>query len=304
MKVEEYYELKIDARGKKFTSLTSLTITHKGKSEFCVIGGSSIGDIIRVPLTSQPAFEYKSIIKAHSGEVTQIYSDSETMQLCTLGSDNYIRIWKVGFDSQPQGALKASTESVSISLELIKGLTITPQIPLFIRCLFDHDLIALTIVTTHQSIVIVNLSKEDGYIVKLITHRIDEDHTKPLNDIAINAQLQLSASIAKDKLIKIWDLKTNSLVREINIPEEGESIAFANPRGDLLVGCSNDIFLLRMEEYLPNKILRKCLVEVFEDDGETAEVTFNSDIDFWKIFKSDEQKKSEALEKDDADKST
>lgn len=302
MKVTGFYELKIDSRGKTFTSLTALTLTHKSITEFCIIGGSSIGELMRVPLIEIPGFEYKSIVKAHSGEVLQICSSNETLQLCTLGADNFIRIWKIKFDPSTQ-AMKKSTDEISISVDLERAFTVAPQIPTFIRCIFTQDQISIIVVTNLHANVMFVIPMQENSQIKQLLHRIDEDHTKQVHDLTYNSQLNISATISKDNLIKIWDMSTNILIREIGISEVASSIGFANPRGDLLIGAQNDIFLLRMEDYLPNRILRGCLDFDFEDDVMDAGLSFNSELDFWKIFKSDEQKMSEALEKYDAEES-
>jgi len=297
MRVSDFYELVIDTRGKRFTALTSLSLTNKATNEFCVIGGSSVGDLIRCPLTATEGFEYKPLIKAHSGEVLQIESDTSSMQLCTLGTDGYIRLWRVKIDNQVHDDFaKVSTHNISISIELQKGFLLT-ALPLYIRVNFFEKSVSVVIVTKFQAIQIMKIDSENGFSVRYILHGIDEDHTQTVFDISVLPRLSILASIGADRTIKIWDMNTNMLIREIAVPELSESIAFVNDRGDLLVGCPNDVYLLRMEDYLPNSMLLQCVDMDFTDDTADESLRFESEMDFWKIFKSEEQKVEELKEK-------
>ena len=96
--------------------------------------------------------------------------------------------------------------------------------------------------------------------------------------------MKLMATASADGLVKIWEASRNTLIREIPIPEEIHSVCFANHRGDLLLGTQKDILIIRMQHYLPLRILRDCLDVNFSDDLLETGPLFDSNIDFWEIF--------------------
>jgi WD40 repeat protein len=116
-------------------------------------------------------------------------------------------------------------------------------------------------------------------------HGLDEDHTKAIKDMCVVPNVKLAATVALDGIVKIWNLRDNSLLREIPITDNNIShLTFANERGDLLLGNAREILLVRIQDYMPPYFLRDMIECSFEDDLLESGPYFDSELDFWEIF--------------------
>jgi hypothetical protein len=62
------------------------------------------------------------------------------------------------------------------------------------------------------------------------------------------------------------------------------SCLFANERGDLLVALSDQVALVRFQDYLPPSVLQEMLkIESWNDDVEETAKAFDSDVDVWGV---------------------
>ncbi|KAJ3215458.1 WD repeat-containing protein 87 [Dinochytrium kinnereticum] len=129
-------------------------------------------------------------------------------------------------------------------------------------------------------------------------HPADEDHTKTITSISCLEALGLFATSSLDGTVKIWDSSESALVREIQFNEPLSSVAFCNRRGDLLVGMSDQIALVKLQDYLPAHYLGLLLNhgDAWPDDPVEYPHKFDSGLDFWEMYR-------EGLEQNGADMS-
>ena len=102
--------------------------------------------------------------------------------------------------------------------------------------------------------------------------------------IASSYSLRVFASGGVDGIVKIWD-QHSSLIREIQFNEPIQSLCFANEKGDLLIGLSGQIAIIRCYDYLPMAYLR-LLVQMapfFKDNPVIVDRprAFDPDSKYW-----------------------
>ena len=151
----------------------------------------------------------------------------------------------------------------------------------------------------------------DAFAGDVKTHPKDDDHSDPITDLACLDTLKIIATASEDGLVKIWDQTDNSLIRyppfsplsspsfplllltyplpsrEIQFAEPLHSLTFANPRGDLLIGMSDQVSIIRVQDYIPNNYITK-LVEnesIWRDDVVESPGVFDSSLDFWAVYR-------------------
>ena len=77
-------------------------------------------------------------------------------------------------------------------------------------------------------------------------------------------------------------LKLIVLYREMQFGGIAHSCLFVNERGDLLVALSDQVALVRFQDYLPPSVLQEMLtVDFWTDDVEETAKAFDSDVDVW-----------------------
>lgn len=82
--------------------------------------------------------------------------------------------------------------------------------------------------------------------------------------------------------------------RELSFEDKISSLCFANNRGDLLIGRSEQIILVKMQDYLPPKYLIKALQLEISDDHSESIMDFDPNIEFWDYPQISEKKMSES----------
>ena len=62
------------------------------------------------------------------------------------------------------------------------------------------------------------------------------------------------------------------------------SCLFANERGDLLVALSDQVALVRFQDYLPPSVLQEMLtLDSWTDDVEETAKAFDAEVDVWGV---------------------
>ncbi|KAJ1337046.1 hypothetical protein BSLG_006806 [Batrachochytrium salamandrivorans] len=146
------------------------------------------------------------------------------------------------------------------------------------------------LVQAHTSSVLsIHVDSNSGRIFttfrgQLENHPRDDDHTHEITGIAcLETRLYcVFATSSQDGTVKVWDAVHNILIREMQFSDTTKSICFANPRGDLLVGISDQIALVQVHDYLPEKYLLMLSESNWPDDLIEAPMELDSGVDFWK----------------------
>ncbi|KAI8848626.1 hypothetical protein BC829DRAFT_417412 [Chytridium lagenaria] len=285
---------------------------------FALIAGTDTGQILMVdPRTGRQ----EMLVQAHTADVTGISCINTGMSLITSASDGTIKIWRIAFTEYATAVATqnlptspdASKDAGDVLLEALRTqqgplLTITPistlstssclTLPACVSTALCFSLKSNTLaIGTDVSQLLVYRCKGDGGIEGLTRrHPADEDHTKTITSISCLEALGLFATSSLDGTVKIWDSSESALVREIQFNEPLSSVTFCNRRGDLLVGMSDQIALVKLQDFLPSHYLGLLLSqsEGWPDDPVEYPNKFDSGLDFWELYR-------QGLENDGAD---
>ncbi|XP_063156087.1 WD repeat-containing protein 97 [Candoia aspera] len=89
-------------------------------------------------------------------------------------------------------------------------------------------------------------------------HGPEDDAQDDITGLCCCPNLKLFASASRDGSVKVWDMR-NRLLRHLKLNTIPESLAFANHKGDLLVGLEQHLYLISHSEYLPSYYQMKLL---------------------------------------------
>ncbi|KAM6458487.1 WD repeat-containing protein 97 isoform 3-T3 [Liasis olivaceus] len=111
--------------------------------------------------------------------------------------------------------------------------------------------------TVTYSIVYYNLMEQTRS-----EHGPEDDAQDDITGLCCCPNLKLFASASRDGSVKIWDMR-NRLLRHLKLNTIPESLAFANHKGDLLVGLEQHLYLIPHSKYLPSYYEMKLLCAKF-----------------------------------------
>ncbi|XP_025029740.1 uncharacterized protein LOC103064158 [Python bivittatus] len=111
--------------------------------------------------------------------------------------------------------------------------------------------------TVTYSIVYYNLMEQTRS-----EHGPEDDAQDDITGLCCCPNLKLFASASRDGSVKIWDMR-NRLLRHLKLNTIPESLAFANHKGDLLVGLEQHLYLIPHSKYLPSHYEMKLLCAKF-----------------------------------------
>ncbi|KAJ3116727.1 WD repeat-containing protein 87 [Physocladia obscura] len=237
-----------------------------------LLGGTEAGQIILLPI---------NIIKVIS-----------------LGSDGIIKIWKMEINSMPslqQNKVVGSQRTAApVALTTLASINL-PQISgIIVGFSFNPYSSILAIFSDHYAISMYCV--QSASILDIPHHSPDEDHVKYVTNIVNLEYLNIFASSSIDGIVKIWDGYHNT--QEIQFGSAVLSLCFCNKRGDLLVGISDQVVLLKLQDYFPIYILQELLFkrDIFlADDIEEIPTTFDDDLDFWQLYRDNLTKSGKDL---------
>ncbi|KAJ3178754.1 WD repeat-containing protein 87 [Geranomyces variabilis] len=280
--------------------------TRSGTSTvFGLWGGCDAGQIVLVDVRD-PARQ-QSVVQAHAGEITAIAYDADAMRLYSSGKDRVVKVWAVevplasglgpllnsardGHDSAENAYADAldlwtaDATSATIQLSLISAVTIPDGF--VTRIGWEATSSTLACATDTMRIVIVSVTGS----ATLKTHARDDEHTRRVTGLAYCKASGIVASGSLDGTVKIWDGTENILLREIQFAYPVTAVQFANPRGDLLVALPEEVVAVRVQDYLPGPQLRTVLdAGPWVDDIVEDAATFDSGLDFWGLYRGEEE---------------
>lgn len=111
----------------------------------------------------------------------------------------------------------------------------------------------------------------------------DEYHTGKISQLVfLGPSLNIFASADSEGYVKVWDAKTNALLREAHFGEAITSMTFANDRGDLLVAIRESVYLVRFTVYLPfQKLAQLAKMDLLPEQMVEDPLKFDPTIAFW-----------------------
>ncbi|KAI8926073.1 WD40-repeat-containing domain protein [Entophlyctis helioformis] len=213
--------------------------------KFFLVAGSENGQILLLDLEQRGKQEL--LVQAHSAKITMLAFDPHNLYLISGGEDYLIKVW----------ALRSVEGKVAFGGGLMSGMAT---------------------MSTTQSISVVHGRPCNGGIVvadylrdvTLTPGKAEQDQTGKVCIIASDTTLAF----------KIWDAD-NTIIREIQFNDVISSLCFANARGDLLVGISDQISIVRVQDYMPYNILKLMVGRDYEDDETEIPIAFDPNLDFW-----------------------
>lgn len=188
--------------------------------------------------------------------------------------DNLIKIWC------------ATLSEKTLLFSLRSTISLSVGSPCHIRMIPYHQRqTKLAVVSNQQFLFVYTLDGEGLVFGAPKTHEHDDDHGKEITSIVGLSSLSIFATSSLDGTVKIWDGEENTLIREIQFQEPVNSVCFNNARGDLIVGLSNQVGLVRMQDYLPYNLLRLAIDLDHRDDALELSIMFDGSIDFWGLYR-------------------
>ncbi|KAJ3113702.1 WD repeat-containing protein 87 [Physocladia obscura] len=257
---------------------------------YTLFGGTDAGQIVTMDIRKLNG-EINTLCQAHSSKISTITCNSEKMQLATASFDGNIKLWLISWTSKMDTTGK-DDENPDLCLQILPYSTVAstcvikmPKGYATIACLNSgSETAAFSSNTCNLAIYHWNYR---GFSETRRKHAADEDHLKSITSLTQLSSLKIFATSSEDGTAKIWDAEANSIVREIQFNERVSSVGFCNPKGDLLVGLTTQIVLVRVHDYLPSEYLADLIVKPdgWLDDPIESPKVFDSDLDFWELYR-------------------
>ncbi|KAJ3144217.1 WD repeat-containing protein 87 [Geranomyces variabilis] len=210
--------------------------------------------------------------QAHTARVVFVRFDPKRLWLVSGGEDFTIKTW---FFAPPADATSAVPSSRIPSLIHLTTIT-TDGAPLPAIALSPERV--LLGVPARGS---VKGCRYDADATLATAGRRDEDESANLGNVRAVDWCEAWGlwAAAVDRAVRVWD--EAGLVREIQFMDTVRTLCFGNERGDIFVGIGDQISLVRMQDYLPQHLLRVALTRTFADDVKEESRPFDSSVDFW-----------------------
>ncbi|TPX65902.1 hypothetical protein CcCBS67573_g07987 [Chytriomyces confervae] len=257
---------------------------------YALLGGTEAGQIVLIPVNILNGAQ-EVIIQAHASKLISIASYTETMKVVSLGSDGLIKIWSMSISTAPAtrdgntvvGGKKAAS-LISLTLDQTISLSSTTS---GTAIDFIMNLRCKTLAVSTSSNVMLMFDMRGHTAVEKSRHPSDEDHSKRITSLAVLEVFNIFATGSEDGIVKIWDGYGNSLLREVQFGSSVSSLCFANKRGDLLVGLSDQVALVKVQDFFPSFIHAELVARAIEipDDEIEKPLFFDENLDFWSLYR-------------------
>ncbi|KAK5673346.1 hypothetical protein QVD99_000798 [Batrachochytrium dendrobatidis] len=231
------------------------------------------------------------LMQAHIAGIVSIHVDSPGSRIFTTSRDATIKIWSIEYleSSNANSTIlenvwhKLFKGKVHVHIVHLASISAAATDGIFTKCCYAPSLRTFAVCTENHATRFFSIGLNNT-INEMKHHPSDEDHISDITDISKleTPNFCIFATAGQDGTVKIWDGMDNCLIREMQFPGTAWSICFANPRGDLLVGLSDQIALVQVHEYLSTKNLLKLLEQDWSDDIIEKSVAFDDNLDFWK----------------------
>ncbi|KAI9220042.1 WD40-repeat-containing domain protein [Blastocladiella britannica] len=303
----------------RLTCMVALSEPQPLENTFTVLGGTSVGQIVQVDLASG---RHSMLVQGHTATVISIQAlPAQTADGCawvvTCALDRSVKTWKwypegalepvhaitcTGVPRRLKGAppvtlkgIDAASGSMSVNvawptvymLASSQGpLSVHETLPTgALSGLAGKSLLQGSPSASHSSLpnlasVVVPGPHAPG---RVWLHSPDEDHTSSVTAVDFLPALGMFLTSGTDGVVKVWSVE-NTLLREIQVGEPVTSVAFANARGDLLIGVHDEVSVVRWRDYMPASMCNIMQDLVLPEDPLEDPMPFDSGLDFWNGF--------------------
>ncbi|ORY36722.1 hypothetical protein BCR33DRAFT_855153 [Rhizoclosmatium globosum] len=259
---------------------------------YALLGGTVAGQIVVYCVNVEKSKPHL-IIQAHSAEVIALQCHADLMLVISLGIDGMMKFWKMEIGQNSTEAADAKPSSVGgqkppnmLSLSFMYSLVMPTSTGHIIGFRVHVPSKSLAVSTSHNIVTMFTIT-ESG-VKEKPRHPNDEDHSKPITSMDCLETLCIFASSSTEGAVKIWDGYGNTLLKEVQFGSNVLAICFCNKRGDLLIGTSDQVILLKLQDYLPSFILLELLfrssIKIIDDLDEVP-ITFDDQLDFWQLYR-------------------
>ncbi|KAJ3320049.1 hypothetical protein HDV06_005699 [Boothiomyces sp. JEL0866] len=244
--------------------------------EYILFCGTETGQIHYINLQKDQDRQ-EVLCQAHSTSVTMLYFDVQMACLISGGTDDTVKVWNIHLNASKQTGFQQNNETRKMIIELKCVATLAlngVDLPSF---RYGHSAIKEQLAIPCNGSLVLALYDKNKLVTPVAP---DSQETSKILNIVSNGTEQYWASSHQDRTAKIWD-KNGVLLREIQFNEDISCLLFANHRGDLLVGLSDQISLVKLQDYMPAHVQRQILTREYGDDIQEMPITFDQTIDFW-----------------------
>ncbi|KAJ3302866.1 WD repeat-containing protein 87 [Kappamyces sp. JEL0829] len=262
---------------------------------FLLFGGTDSGQIHQINIGQKE--RQSSLVQAHSAKITMLYYDAKLGRLVSGAMDGAIKVWELTIDNKkPSGIANDAKNQILFCarLRLLHTLTLDR---------FDSPP-SLGFSLCPETATLGLHCQGELFLASYGSSRIlKPPHAEPqevakVQQVVCNPTGTLWAASYDDCTVKVWDAKM-VLIRDIQFHDHISSVCFANDRGDLLVGLSTEINLVRIQDYMTPPFLRQLLAVDFADDQEEMPLTFDQHLDFWSYEKDEPETQAASTQLDE-----
>ncbi|KAI8916029.1 WD40-repeat-containing domain protein [Gorgonomyces haynaldii] len=245
--------------------------------DFYLFFGTASGQIVGIDVHGKERKEY-----AHSAAIDKLRYDSDHVLLLSGGKDKIIKVWEPRFSfERPQLSATRGKQDLLLVTHLHCVATVNIQAADFNTCAFSIFPSRKQFAVPFNGGIIIGEYDRDNTLEQRPFNAEEQSVGKVLF-IDVIEEFGYYAAANSDNTVKIWDQKMR-LVREIQFNEPIASMCIANKRGDLLVGLSDQISLVRIQDYIPPNVLQTMITKELTDDIQEAPLAFDSQLEFWNL---------------------
>jgi WD40 repeat protein len=177
--------------------------------------GSASGQIFSKHIF-QHVDEYS--IQAHTAELTVIQCSDNGEHVWTASADHTVKCWKVSYSDRKEenakqimGACIENRSPVFFHLTLIQTIQLDPSFgaPIFMKCSQDAQSIVL-VTEKHR---FLSFQRSDRVYKPVQKTSVVDDHSLAIKSLALDESIGLALTTGSDRLLKVWDITTSSLIR-------------------------------------------------------------------------------------------
>ena len=256
-----------------------LTLDGELVRDFMLFFGTQSGQLVYMDIAND--FKECVLVQAHASQLDKLLYDQKRALLISSGQDQVIKVWapKLAYEMA-----KLQSQADNNGLCFVTTIQCVSSINLQ-AC--DLNSIAFGICRSFGAVAVpFNGSILIGNYINDVSiqnnYSSDEQTVGKVTAIESLEAYGYWASVSTDNTVKIWDMKKR-LLREIQFNESISSICVANRRGDLLVGLSDQISLVRIQDFLPAQVLKELVLNELEDDPIESAFVFDPELEFWNL---------------------